>query len=164
MVRRMHHPPSRGFTLIELLIVIFIISIVTAVAMLSVHVNDNKRMQAVANEIAETITLAEEEAILQPAVLGMSLHGQAMQFMLYQPTAKEKWVVVQNDDGGLKTHTFPADIKLNIVSSGKMPQVIISNNGAITPFSIYIGKQSAEARFIVRGESDGNVIVESSAQ
>ena len=56
-----------GFTLIELLVVIFIISIVTSVALLSISRNENKQLEAFTNELVQTVTLAEEQAMLQPS-------------------------------------------------------------------------------------------------
>lgn len=168
------HIPKRsmaGFTLIELLVVIFIISIVTSVALLSVGHNENRQLESFANELAQRVTLAEEQAMLQPAVLGLILDESSYQFAAYSPAVGDKkptWTPIQ--DKILGQHPIPRDIELGVEVGGKHftktdeeettkdPQVIISTNGDLTPFTIYIGKRGKTPRYVIRGDADGNVV------
>lgn len=168
----------RGFTLIEVLVVIFIISIVTSVALLSISRNENRKLESFANELVQLLTLAEEQAMLQPVVLGLSLNKRAYQFTTYHPAAGEKkssWVTYQ--DTLLNKHVIPQGIYLDVEVGGKkaaansekeneeddddeasqVPQVIISTNGDITPFTIYVGKPGKKPRYVITGDVDGHV-------
>jgi general secretion pathway protein H len=154
-----------GYTLIEILIVLFIISIVTSVAMLSIGRNEDKQMQTFANELAQVMSLAEEQAMLQPVVLGLTLSKHALQFTSYQ-SEKNAWIPFQ--DSVLGKQSIPHAMQVAIEIGGgrtssldmaykKNPQVIVSTNGDVTPFTIYIGKKGERARYAVIGDADGNI-------
>jgi general secretion pathway protein H len=170
---RMKRRQSRfaGFTLIEVLIVLFIISIVTSVALLTMSHNENRQLESFTNELVQIMTLAEEQAMLQPSVLGLSLKENSFQFVAYQSSSDEKkqaWVPLE--DKLLGTHTIPSHFQVDVEVNGKpassdnesgtangMPQVVISTNGDITPFTIYVGKKGQKPRYVIRGDADGNV-------
>src|SRR5262245_4100630 len=126
----------RGYTLIELLIVIFIISIVTSVALLSVGHHQNRELAAVAKELMEAITLAEEQAMLQPAVIGIQFTARAYQFYRYQPafdTQAAHWSLLK--DNVLSGRSLPAGMRLTVQTDAiaddhsSIPQIVISTNG-----------------------------------
>lgn len=154
---------NTGYTLIEILIVVFIISIVTSVALLSIGQNENKRLAAFANTLAQTIQLAEEQAMLQPAVIGLSFKNQSLQFSMYQADSGN-WL--PSEDVILNTRPIPTDIHVAVEVGGQrlstenelaQPQIIISTNGDVTPFTLYVGKKGQHSRYKVRGEADGTV-------
>ncbi|VVC75072.1 Type II secretion system protein H [Aquicella siphonis] len=164
-----------GFTLIEILVVIFIISIVTSVALLTVSRNENRQIESFTHELVQLVTLAEEQAMLQPVVLGLALDEQSYQFSTFQPGEGEKkpsWTLFQ--DKMLGPHRIPEGIQLGVEISGQRqaaerddnqdeegkpaaPQVIISTNGDITPFTIYVGKRGKKPRYVITGDADGRV-------
>lgn len=163
---------EKGYTLIEILIVLFIISIVTTVALLSINRNENKRLEAFANELTQVVTLAEEHAMLQPTVLGLTFNEQSFQFAALKTSIngngekKNNWESLQ--DNVLGRHVIPNNIELNIevgnnhlTSSNDAekinPQIIISTNGDVTPFTIYVGKKGEKPRYVITGDADGNV-------
>ena len=164
---------TNGFTLIEILVVLFIISIVSTVALLSISHNSNKQIETFANELTQVITLAEEQALLQPAVIGLSFTENSYQFLTYQaPSEKDKtasWIPIQDDVLG--KHTIPSDIEVKVVVANAkpsttdtmdehekaQPQIIISTNGDVTPFTIYIGKRDDKPRYVITGEANGTV-------
>jgi general secretion pathway protein H len=158
---------NAGYTLIEILIVLFILGIVTSVALLSINQNDNKRMESFANEITQIMTLAEEQAMLEPNVLGLSITEHAFQFASLQPgkgSKKNSWLPLE--DVILGKHHIPRNIQiaiavggtpLNVDNLGGDPQIIISMNGDITPFTIYVSKKGEKPRYAIIGDGDGNV-------
>ncbi len=162
---------NNGFTLIELLVVIVVISIVTAVALVNMNRNENRRLENYSNEMAQLITLGEEEAILRPAVLGLAIKNHEYYFATYLPEEKGDkkttlWLRLE-DDRTLSTHTLPNDVELSLKVGGTpftgdtdAPQIILSTSGDITPFSISVGKQGKAPRFIIRGDADGSVKIE----
>ena len=80
---------NSGFTLIEVLIVIFIISIVSTTALMTIGRNENRRLETLAIQITQMLTLAEEEALLQPAVIGLAISDTSFQFLRYQPAGNQ---------------------------------------------------------------------------
>ena len=83
-----------AYTLIEILIVLFIISIVTGVAILHVRYNENKQIETFANRFVGLVRLAEEQAMLQPAVLGLSIRYNRFQFSQLKLQAEQREFLV----------------------------------------------------------------------
>ena len=136
-----------GYTLIEILIVLFIISIVTSIALLSIGRNDNKRLASFADELTETISLAEEQALLESTVLGLSISEQRLQFNALSDTnGNQRWLPLQTKT--LKQFHVPTGVQLSVEINNAIkpishndPQIIISASGELTPFTIFIAKQ-----------------------
>lgn len=164
----------RGFTLVEILIVLFIISIVTSIAMLSISYNHNKKIETFANELTQLLTLAEEQAMLQPSILGVSFSQHTFQFASFKIMNEKKKTWVLLDDSILGKHNIPNDIELKIKASDVSldknkdkeededieqfnPQIIISTNGDVTPFAIYIGKEGEKPLYVIIGDTDGSI-------
>ena len=164
---------DKGYTLIEILIVLFIISIITTVALLSIGRNENKQLESFTNEFIQTLTLAEEQAMLQPTVLGLSLDKQSFHFASLQASIgnnnKTNWEPL--NDTLLGKHSIPKNIQISVEVGDKHnsstdnetkeisnnPQIIISTNGDITPFTIYIGKTGEKPRYAIKGDADGHI-------
>lgn len=166
-----------GYTLIEILIVIVIISIVSTVALLSLGRNKNRRIETLANQLTQMLTLAEEQALLQPAVLGLLINERSFVFLTYQASLNSKNMIwVPSDERSLQRHVIPDGIEIRVISSNTeddsqleapatsagdnpilKPQVVISPNGDLTPFTISIGKEGEPPRYIIRGEADGSI-------
>jgi general secretion pathway protein H len=84
-----------GFTLIEILIVIVIISIVGGAALLTISNNKNKQLQTAAHQLAATLLVAEEEAMLRPATLGLAFTPSTFQFYQYIKQQQENLLKIK---------------------------------------------------------------------
>lgn len=155
---------KQGYTLIEILIVLFIISIVTSVALLSIRYNENKQIESFASKFADLFRLAEEQAMLQPNVLGLSIDYSQFQFSHLQFQAnQQQWLPL--DDTILGQQFIPNNIQIALEIQGdrtnlnesKLPQIIISSNGDITPFTLYVGQKGKKPSYMVSGEADGSI-------
>ncbi len=165
MVMQRRQVKADGYTLIEILVVLFIISIVTSIALLSIGRNENKHLESFANDLSQMLTLAEEQAMLQPAVLGLSLRDNQLAFYSYQPAVGDKkssWLAVE--EKSLAKRSIPDDIQVGVETGAESssanstgPQIFISTNGDITPFKIYVGKQGEKPRYMIKGDADGNI-------
>ncbi len=154
-----------GFTLIEILVVLFIISIVSTVALLTISKSDAKEVEYIAKQISQMVTLAEEQAIVQSKVLGLSIKSHGFTFTSFKTgdvKQKDTWQPLQ--ETALKQQTVPSDMQLKVdvgnaahESSTQNPQIIISTNGDVTPFTIYIGKKGQKPLYAVTGDADGHV-------
>lgn len=161
------HVRFDGFTLIEILIVIFIISIVTSVALLTIGHNENKKMETFAKELTQVVSLAEEQAMLQPNILGIAFNDGSLQFLKYaKERDQEVWVPV--DDDNINKINIPKGINIKVKVQNKripesseskgLPQIVFSTNGDITPFTIEVGKKGEKPRHLIIGEADGHLI------
>lgn len=163
-----HNGYTSGFTLIEVLIVIFIISIATSVALLSIGHNENKKLETFANELTQVVSLAEEQALLQPTLLGIAFNENSFEFLRYKQDKdedKNEWVPL--DDSILGRHKIPSgvavevkvqnDLKKLTPQDKVLPQIIFSTNGDITPFTIQVGKKGKKPRHVIIGDADGHL-------
>lgn len=147
-----------GFTLIELLIVLVIISVIASFAALSIHFNENKRLESISNQLVNLFMLAEQEAILRSTPLGFGLTKTEFQFYEYQNTLKP-WKIITTTTLG--KHPIPKDISIQLKQNEdkevKIPQIIISAGGETTAFTILIGKKDKRAAYAIVGEGNGSV-------
>jgi prepilin-type N-terminal cleavage/methylation domain-containing protein len=157
---------KRGYTLIEILIVILIISIVGVASLLSISSNKNTRLQNFSKELTNLISLAEQQAMLQPAVLGLVFTKDSLQFYRYKEatdaTKKSSWEPLDNESV-LGKHALPKNISIALIIADKVippsptPRLIITASGGLTPFVILIGEKNSPPRFQVIGSDDGSV-------
>lgn len=167
---------AAGFTLIEVLIVILIISIVTTVAMLTISHNENRQLQTFATELSQIVSLAEEQALLQPRELGINIADSDIEFKSLMHDEKTKTSAWQPlDDEVLKSYAIPSNFQISLEVSGAAvkddknkkdnegndkppaPPIIISTNGGITPFVMYIGLKGQSPKYAIIADADGNV-------
>ena len=166
-----------GFTLMEILIVLLIGSIVTAVAMLTISRNQQKDIETFTKELAQLVQLAQEQALMQPEVLGLYFSQNYFQFSRLQtsiPASQQqaaalfqqnKWVPLT--DSVFKARDIPSNIQMTVnVGQGPIsleeatkqtPQIIFSVNGEVTPFTIYVGKKDEKPLYVITGDQDGEV-------
>jgi general secretion pathway protein H len=159
----------RGFTLIEILIVMLIISIVGSVAILTISHNQNSQYTAFAKQLTNYLTLAEQQAMMQPATLGVTFSEESFQFYQYQSDRTDKedaWTPLT--DSILSAHRIPKDTQVTLVIDGKTvsptantekvkPSLIISSSGDLPSFVIYIGKIGTHPRYKIVGEPNGSI-------
>lgn len=157
---------TSGFTLIEILVVIFIIGIVTGVALLSVSRNENRQIKTFATELSQMVSMTEEEAMLHPQVMGITLDGMAVNFSSFKKDAasqKSLWLPV--NDSVLSKYAIPDDVEISLHMGGKLvklgrdkaPQIIFSTNGDVTPFILYVGKRGHKPSYAITADADGGV-------
>lgn len=150
---------SSGYTLIEILIVIVIISIVAAFAVLTIGHNQNKKIESLGKEIANMIELAEEQAMLQPALLSFSVQNNSYQFNQYQPLSKS-WRPIT--DSLLGKHIFSGAIQVSLHNTAQENEeknfmLIITPSGDITPFVILIGSKNKAPSYQIIGTAQGDI-------
>lgn len=160
---RMTRKRLRGFTLIEILIVIVIISIISGIAVVTISTNKTKQLETFAHQLTRLMTLAEQEAMLQPHTLGLAFSPHHFQFFIYKPSSDQEhpWQAITTKNLGW--HTIPDYIKItlqindeNKILNGK-PSILISESGDITPFRLHIAKAGSKPAYVVIGDSTGNI-------
>lgn len=155
---------AKGFSLLELLVVLIIIGIIISVAIAALgDFGLGRRIKASITEFKNIVALAEEQAILEPAVYGMTITQKGYGFYRYIRVEKKfKWQAI-TDDPLLRFRTWPTGSKvtINIEDLTPLPvagpKIIISSSGDITPFNLEIGAENPSYRIQV--ESNGTVLL-----
>lgn len=134
----------KGFTLLEILIVIVIIGIAATTVMFTITPNQRKQSENLSQQLINLITLAEQEALLRPATLGLGFNKNSWQFYEFKPKEKNHkstWVTLTTSP--LNPRNLPNNlqvrVKLNNEIAAAQPQIIISPSGDVSPFIILIG-------------------------
>lgn len=157
MPRRKYSP---GFTLIEILIVLLIIGITATFAVLATgDFGASKRIEVAADTLANLLRFAEEQAILEPAVLGVAITDSRYQFYRYRYSTTEHkgaWILI-TDQRVFKPRSLPsgAQMQLSVADPNQSPALVIDPNGNITPFTLQFGKINQAALYQVSGQRNG---------
>lgn len=155
---------KRGFTLIEVVVVMIIISIVAGIAMITIHSNTRKQYETLAKQLANAISLAEQEAMLRPLTIGLAVGSQSVQFYQVErdsKTDKNRWVPM--NESPFRAHAFPVNTKVTLkiqdetVPANGEPKIIITPSNDLTPFVIDIGKRGESPYYQVTGKASGEV-------
>src|SRR5438445_13371118 len=102
MSLEMKQPSYAGFTLLEILVVLVIMNIVAGMAVLTIDRNANKRLQTFTQTLMQSLTLAEEQALLQPATLGLAFTPHSFCFYEYRLKQKgARWEPLSTPELGL---------------------------------------------------------------
>lgn len=164
---------SAAFTLIELMVVIFIISLVITIATLYAINTAPLRAKQAAKTIYALLELAQQQALLQPAVYSFQSSGDGFDFLRYQLLTNSfqgKWIAIR-DDPFLHFYHLPNKIAAQIIllntnmqnsfmqqinTGGKSKSMIIFfNNGDFTPFVINIGVYQNPPTYKIIGHENG---------
>lgn len=152
----------RGLTLIEVLVVMVIIGIVTSVAVLSVGQNQTKAMQGLAFAFAQSMSLAEEKAMLSSTEIGFEMEGDHWAFLRANQAASDTWLAL--NDRALPDYKIPDDVTVTLQvfnqTKNAKNKIILSTNGDITPFTMKIMHHGKKTRFEVKGKADGSITTE----
>ena len=151
-------PTNRGFTLIEILIVIVIIGITIGFAIIAYgDFGASRRLQFAAEQLVNTVKLAQQQAILESGTLGIRLNNSGYRILKYQNSSMQ-WQPISNK-GVFKEKIFPKNtkIKLNAKSINNAPSIILHAAGTMTPFTLTIGNNKEENIIIITGHHNGNI-------
>lgn len=142
-----------------------IIAIVTGAAVLTLGQNQTKNMQRLAESFAEAFQLAEEKAMLDPRVIGVAVNQRQLAFLQYRETETRHWRDL--NDHALPVQFIPSDleVRVQVLNQSKdreasSPQIVISENGDVTPFIMTIGKRGKKPLFQVLAKPDGSLTTE----
>lgn len=149
---------NRGFTLIEILIVIVIIGITVGFALIAFgDFGSSRRILFSADQLVNTLRLAQQQAILTTSTLGLRIDNNSYQILRFEDSSK--WEPISNK-GVFKVNYFPPQtvvvLKTNNKSSPDTPSIIINAAGDMTPFTLSFGTNK-EILTVLTGSHNGSL-------
>jgi len=149
---------NKGFTLIEILMVIVIIGITVGFALIAFgDFGESRRIQFSAEQLANTIRLAEQQAILDNSTLGLRIDNSSYQLLKFKST---NWEPL-SAKGIFKIHYFPKNLVIHLKTNTKpisgSPAIVINASGDLTPFTLGFGVSKNKVVTVLTGKQDGSL-------
>ncbi|CAM2904604.1 type II secretion system minor pseudopilin GspH [Legionella anisa] len=150
---------NQGFTLIEILIVLVIIGITFGFALIAFgDFGESRRILFSAEQLVNTLRLAQQQAILGTSTLGLRIDNNGYQvFQLYN---NAQWKPI-SDKGVFKMTYFPQDTHIILKTSNSTPAgappIIISSSGDMTPFTLNFGSKQDNNLALLIGKRNGEL-------
>lgn len=162
MIKNLHPNGRRSaaFTLLEVMVVLVIMAIITAVALLSLHLFSHARqVTIVAQQIVQTLKTAENEALLRPCVLGLRFTRQGYQFYEYRldNSHRAHWIKL-TDDKLSQPHVFGNHLLVHFIQFDgpkENPAIVFSSNGNVSPFVLLITDDHQERTYQLSANQNG---------
>jgi general secretion pathway protein H len=147
---------SSGFTLIEIMIVVFIIGLISAIAVVSFSGDSrDTELDKEAERLDALIDYAREQAELQTRDFGFRMTRKSYQFVVFDPI-RDEWRVATEDDA-LRERELPEGLIPGLVVEGRpvvldskwpkiddfKPQVMVFGNGDVSSFKVSLGRESS---------------------
>jgi general secretion pathway protein H len=133
-----------GFTLIEVLVVLFIVSIMTGIAVVNLpRFTQTGDFDTEANRLQVVIEMLREEALVQANEYGMRPEARGYKFFVYNQV-RQVWELLE--EGPFATRDLPPDVRMSVRIEGHdlkfgeedAPPILILSSGEITPFELTI--------------------------
>lgn len=150
---------NRGFTLIEILIVLVIIGITFGFALMAFgDFGESRRILFSAEQLVNTLRLAQQQAILGTSTLGLRIDNNGYQ--VFQLNNNAQWKPI-SDKGVFKMTYFPQDTHLTLKTQNTTPlgtpSIIISASGDMTPFTLNFGSKQDTSLALLIGKRNGDL-------
>lgn len=149
-----------GFTLLEILIVIVIVGITLTFALLAFgDFGSKRRIIVAAEQFANYVKLAQQQAILEAGTMGVKLHPDGYRVMRY--TIDGYWQNI-SDQGIFAFQSLPSTAHMQWQTSReskKTPDIIITASGDMTPFSVIFSSNDKDKLVTIEGNHDGHIRV-----
>jgi general secretion pathway protein H len=152
---------QRAFTLIEVLVILIIVSIITAVAVLAFgQFGRGRREKIIVQQFTRTITAAQQQAILTPMVLGLTITSNGYQFYQFHTPLKKpsEWLPLKNDVLS-NPQAFRSIFEVNVKSIAtfslsqqdkKTPAILFLSSGYVTPFTLELKSGASVFQIVVK--------------
>ncbi len=150
---------NQGFTLIEILIVLVIIGITIGFALIAFgDFGESRRILFSAEQLVNTLQLAQQKAILETSTLGLRIDNTGYQVL--QLTNNAQWKPI-SDKGVFKLTYFPKDTRIILKTSTSTsigaPAIIITAAGDMTPFTLTFGSKQDNNLALLIGKHNGEL-------
>lgn len=163
---------NAGFTLAEIIIVIFIIAIATGAILLTTNSRSSSRStDRVAKQLYAYLNVVREQAILQPAVLGVLFTHQAYVTFLLDQTEfqSQSWIDMKQDKRFWRPTPIAPEIKISVIVNSKQtyvptnlqqfhePQIHFMPSGEISEFDVLVEQRDVQQGYRIHGSFAGDI-------
>lgn len=137
-----------GFTLIELMVVVFIIALISGVAMVSFGQRDSRQYAAEVNRLQVMLQQAADRALMRQEIIGFQEKNEppGYQFIAYS-TESKNWVLMEEANWAL--HLLPPNLEIDLASQktdfgfeSDAAHILFTPEGQYTPFTAEISSPS----------------------
>lgn len=150
---------NKGFTLIEILVVIIIIGITLGFALIAFgDFGSSKRIIYAGEQVANTLRLAQQQAIFENSTLGLKINNQSYQILRFQNSSQ--WRSVSSRNLLFKIHYLPNDMLITLKTNQKnsqAPGIIINPSGEVNEFTLLFGTQKKSNIAVLTGLANGDL-------
>jgi general secretion pathway protein H len=150
---------NKGFTLIEILVVIVIIGITVGFSLIAFgDFGESKRIIFAAEQLENTLLLAQQQAILESSTLGLYVDNKSYQILKFQNGSR--WHALSSKSL-FKPHYFPKDMIINlkphIKANKNSPPMIINSSGETNAFTLNFGTLKEKTIAVLTGKENGEL-------
>lgn len=150
---------AKGFTLIEILVVMFIVSIMTGIAVANMPTFvQSGELDTEARRLMTLLRMVREEAVLQVEEYGLRVSPQRYEFLVYDDR-RQAWSVVT--ESPFQARGVPDDMELALAveetslslsnpddeeasQDAEVPPVLLLSSGEATPFELTLAMDSGD--------------------
>jgi general secretion pathway protein H len=157
---------TRAFTLIEMLVVLVIVAIVTTLAVLAFSGRaDAREIRITGESLAQVMTVASQEAVIYPGVLGLRFDAHGYHFYRYDLRYMQMgggWTLLKNDNLS-RPNAFPAGVMVHVIhrenydvhTSNVDPEIVFYPNGQVSPVTIALTNTQKKPVYHLAVQSNG---------
>lgn len=149
----------------EIMLVVFIIGLVSGVLVLRVGTAWRlNQVEMTAKQLNGYLNVVQQQAILQPGVLGVVFTGQAYQAMKFDLYAGNVWQPLDQNQKFWHVRNLPKKVTMQLQVEGKQanlsrnvtePQLVFFSSGEQRPFVIQL--QEGSKTYQLRGNFAGQI-------
>lgn len=162
---------QRGMTLIEILVVVLIIGALATLVTLSIGVlGEDRELERESERLMDTLSVLQEQAQLEGRDYGLRVETGGYELLRFSGL-EQRWVAIPGDRW-LQPRQLPAGLACELVLEGRpvllrrnerpearLPQVIASGSGDVTPFRLALVRGDTRRRIVLIGHADGSLEV-----
>lgn len=159
---------ATGFTLVEIIVVIFILALASGMILLRVSSKPPGQLSLqFAKTLKAYLVVVQEQAMLRPSVLGLSLAENGYQVLGYKPDSDAPWYSMTEVSNFWAPKSVSGNVRLSLTVDAKSvsipqrlyasnpPQIFFMPSGEMTPFVLSIGDSEAGYRYQLIGNFAG---------
>lgn len=164
--------PQSGFTLLELLVVLFVVAVMSGIAVIQLGSRDRDRiMETEARRMAHLLELARQEAVLETSEWGLQVTDAGYRFLRLDPD-RARWEPIEGRPWS--HYALPEGIRieltiedrqraptaLNAGERRQQPSLLILSSGEVTPFRLRLDPDWAGASWQLTSDGFESVAAE----
>lgn len=174
MTRAQHCVKQRGFTLAEVIMVVFILVVATGFLLLRTNLaTPTRSADRLARQLYAYFKVVREQAILQPAVLGVLLTDTSYAVLSLQEIEPSSWEPLQKNARFWRPAPISQDISLTLrmnnqqvaipleLSPNLKPQIYFMPSGEISDFELFIEQRGKPQGYRLSGNFAGQITLDS---